>query len=241
MTSNQEIIWITGASSGLGAELTKEFCNRGAFVFATARRYEKLQNLQIEIENLKLENNYRLIIQKCDVASKEDIFNTAQTISSNGNLVCLINNAGITSFKRAEENSIEEVENIIQTNLLGSIFSIKSVLPKMIEQKKGLIFNVLSVVTKKIFTNSSAYSASKIGLMGYVNVLREEVRKFNIKIVNIIPGATETSIWSKEMIEKYHSRMMRPAEIAYQLAEIYYNQNSIVVEEVVMRPIGGDL
>lgn len=236
-----EIIWITGASSGIGAELTKAFCKRGAFVFATSRRIDALQSLKNEIVNLGLNNGYELVIRKCDVSSKQDIKNTVEDISDKGDLVCLINNAGITSFKKAEDNSIEEIENIIQTNLIGSISSIKSVLPIMMTRKKGIIFNLLSVVTKKVFTNSSVYSASKIGLMGYTNVLREEVRKYNIKIVNIIPGATETSIWSKEMIEKYSERMMRPEEIATQIAELYFNQNSVVVEEVVLRPIGGDL
>jgi short-subunit dehydrogenase len=241
MSSNKDIIWITGASSGLGAELTKEFCRRGAFVFATARRLEALEVLKLQIENLDLNNDYNLIIKKCDVRSNDDVSESLKSISDKGDLVCLINNAGITSFKRAEDNSIEEIEEIIQTNLLGSIYTIKNVLPEMISRKKGIIINLLSVVTKKIFTNSSAYSASKVGLMGYVNVLREEVRKYNIKIVNVVLGATETSIWSKEMIEKYGSRMMRPEEIADQIAEIYFNQNSIVIEEIVMRPIGGDL
>lgn len=241
MPSNNDMIWITGASSGLGAKLTIEFCKRGASVFATARRLEALEELKTQIDNLSLNNGYKLIIKKCDVRSSDDVSESLKFISDKGDLICLINNAGVTSFKRAEENSIQEIEEIIQTNLFGSIYTIKSVLSEMIYRKKGIIINLLSVVTKKIFTNSSAYSASKAGLMGYVNVLREEVRKYNIKIVNVVPGATETSIWSKEMIEKYSTRMMRPEEVANQIADIYFNQNSIVIEELVMRPVGGDL
>ena len=118
-------------------------------------------------------------------------------------MIALINNAGITSFKLAEENSINEINDIINTNLLGSIYAIKAVLPQMISNRSGTIINILSVVTKKTFTKSSVYSASKMGLLGYTNSLREEVRKYNIKVINVIPGATATPMWSKEMRNQF--------------------------------------
>jgi short-subunit dehydrogenase len=100
---------------------------------------------------------------------------------------------------------------------------------------------VLSVVTKKVFTRSSAYSASKHGLIGYANSLREEVRKYNIKVINVVPGATQTPIWSHEMREKFGERMMTVEEVAQVLVWLYLQKGNLVTEEIVLRPILGDL
>jgi len=163
------------------------------------------------------------------------------SISGRYQIDCLINNAGITSFKPFEMNTPEEAENIIQTNLLGPIYTIKSVLPEMIKNGGGTIINMLSVITEKVFTNSSLYSASKNGLLAFANVLREEQRKNNIRVVNISPGATETEIWPEETRSHYSSRMMKPDEIA-ELALFAYEQNgNMSIENIVARPMGGDL
>jgi len=153
----------------------------------------------------------------------------------------LINNAGITSFKKVEHNSLEDIESIIQTNLLGSIYTIKAVLPLMIKKNKGTIINILSVVTEKIFQQSGAYSASKAGLKAFSQVLREEVRKYNIRVINVYPAATNTDIWSEENKTKFAHRMMNPADIAKMVISIYEHPGNVVTEEIVLRPIEGDL
>ena len=88
-------------------------------------------------------------------------------------------------------------------NLLGSIYTTKAVLPEMIKRKSGTIINILSVAAKTVFTNSSIYTASKSGLEAFGKVLREEVREYNIRVINIFPGATATEIWSKEALDKF--------------------------------------
>ena len=177
----------------------------------------------------------------CNIASSSNVNQTTKKILAINNIDCLINNAGITSFKLAEENSINEIDDIISTNLLGPIYSIKSVLPSMIKQGGGTIINILSVVTKKVFSQSSAYSASKHGLIGYTNSLREEVRKHNVRIINVIPGATQTPMWNSEVREKYGDRMMTPEEIAQVIVWLYLQKGNLVTEEIVLRPILGDL
>jgi short-subunit dehydrogenase len=230
-------VWITGASSGIGKAAAKQFARVGAKVFVSSRRLTELERLNKELN----EENLRVEILPCNVASAANVDQTVKKILSENQIECLINNAGITSFKPALENSNQEVTDIINTNLLGAIYSIKSVLPSMIKNGGGKIINILSVVTHKIFLNSSAYSASKMGLLGFTNVLREEVRKDNIKIINIIPGATETPIWSPEIRKKYSNRMMKPDEIASLLVWIYLNKENMITEEIVIRPVEGDL
>jgi 3-oxoacyl-[acyl-carrier protein] reductase len=236
MTSDN-VIWITGASSGIGKAVAKEFARIGCKVFASARRVTELERLNSELaaENLSVE------ILPLNVASHQNVEQAAKKVLTEGKLDCLINIAGITSFKSAEANSVNEIVDIINTNLLGSIYTIKSVLPKMIEKREGVIVNLLSVVSQKVFTKSSAYSASKSGLKAYTDVLREEVRKHNIKVINITPGATETPIWSQEIRKQYGERMMTPDDIAKVIVWAFLQKGNLVTEEIVLRPVQGDL
>ena len=230
-------IWITGASSGIGRAAAIEFAKVGTQVFATSRRAVELERLNSELAKEKL----KIEIFPCNIASSSNVDQTVKKILAVSPINCLINNAGISSFKKAEDNSISEINDIINTNLLGAIYTIKYVLPHMIEQGGGTIINILSIVTKKVFTNSTAYAASKAGLMAYTNSLREEVRKYNIKIVNVIPGATETAIWSSEVRKENAGKMMDTADIASLLVWLYLQKGNLVTEEIMVRPITGDL
>ncbi len=229
-------IWITGASSGIGKETAIEFAKIGFKVFASSRNSVDLERL-----NNELPDEQSVEIMPCNVASNSNVDNTFKKILSKNKLGCLINNAGITTFKLAEENSIREIDDIISTNLLGSIYTIKTVLPHFIENGGGTIINVLSVVAKQVYTKSSVYSASKAGLLAYTNSLREEVRRHNIRVINILPGATETQMWPKKIRDDFGSQMMSSNDVARTIVWAYLQEGNAVVEELVVKPITGDL
>jgi short-subunit dehydrogenase len=111
----------------------------------------------------------------------------------------------------------------------------------MIEQKQGTIINILSVAAETVLTKSSIYAASKAGLQAYTKVLREELRENNIRIINVLPGATRTPIWPNSALEKYGERMMSPAELAKFIYQVYSINSNLVPEEITIRPIKGDL
>jgi 3-oxoacyl-[acyl-carrier protein] reductase len=230
-------IWVTGASSGIGKAVALEFAKIGCNVFVSARRAQELERLKEEAGKVG-ENIFPF---PCNVASSTNVDQTVKKISAEFEINCLINNAGITSFKHAADNSVNEINDIINTNLLGSIYSIKSVLPSFIKNESGSIINVLSVVVDKVFTRSSVYAASKMGLLGYSNSLREEVRKHKIRVINIVPGATETSMWSQEIRKEKSELMMNPESIARIIVSTYLQKDNLVAEEIVLRPITGDL
>lgn len=236
MDKSNNKIWITGASSGIGKSAAILFANSGYEVYATARRKDKLSELSNDLKGSNLTHQSTL-----DVCLKEDVFSFVDQHFTADGISCLINNAGITSFKRLEHSSVEEIEKIIETNLLGAIYAIKAVLPLMIKQNEGTIINILSVVTEKVFTHSSAYSASKAGLKAFSQVLREEVRKYNIRVINIYPAATDTNIWSDEVRVKHAERMMKSSDVAETILSVYKQTGNIVTEEIVLRPIEGDL
>lgn len=230
-------IWVTGASSGIGKSLALEFAKIGCNVFASARRVNELKRLKNEAGNI----GENIHVFPCNVASSANVDQTCKKILADFKLDCLINNAGITSFKAAEDNSINEINDIINTNLLGSLYTIKSVLPSFIKNKSGTIINILSFVVNRVFTKSSLYSASKMGLLGYSKVLREEVRHHNIRVVNIIPGATDTPIWSQDVRREFGEKMIEPESIARIVVSAFLQKDNLVTEEIVLRPITGDL
>ncbi|HOJ17591.1 MAG TPA: SDR family oxidoreductase [Ignavibacteriaceae bacterium] len=236
--NQKKIVWITGASSGIGRACAVEFVKNGFNVWASARRSEELEKLRSEIESQGL----RLNTAQLDIRNPEDVKSVVENIVQKDKRIdCLINSAGISSFKTAMSDSLETITNIIDTNLYGAIYAMKSVLGSMREQGGGTIINILSIVNRKIFTNSSAYAASKMGLQGYTESLREEVRKDKIRIVNIYPGATVTDIWATSVREKFHDRMMKTEEVAKAILWSYKDEGQMVVEDIVLRPELGDL
>ncbi|KAF0139221.1 MAG: short-chain dehydrogenase/reductase SDR [Stygiobacter sp.] len=234
MTDKKKIVWITGASSGIGKSLAEIFSSNGALVAGTARRKELLSDIQKNLGEL-------FIPIQMDITNKAKVTEVYSALSAEYEIDALINNAGITSFRNAIEDSVETMENIIQTNLLGSIYTIKSVLPDMIDRKRGTIINILSVVTQKIFTGSSAYSASKSGLLAFTQVLREELRDKNIRVINVSPGPTATEIWNEKVLAKHSERMMSSVAIAKLIYRLYEEKSNLVTEEVVLRPVTGEL
>jgi len=236
MDSSNDKIWITGASSGIGKSLSLVFAKNDYSVYATSRDEDKLSKLHDAVDRKE-----KLKITSLDISSHQSVFNFVDQTFADEGIDCLINNAGITSFKKTEHNSINEIDGIIQTNLLGAIYATNAVLPLMLKKQRGTIINILSVVTEKVFLQSSLYSASKAGLKAFSKVLREEVREKNIRVINIYPGATETEIWSEKSREKFAHRMMKPDEVAEIILSLYKQPWNMVTEEIVLRPILGDL
>lgn len=230
-------VWITGATSGIGKEIALAFARKGETVIASARRAQELERISSN-EDVELGC---IVPIPMDISDNDSILKAIGKIKSEYSISCLVNNAGISSFKNAIENDFREIETIIDTNLTGAIQLTRSVLPDMMEKKSGRIINILSVTTKKIFTKSSVYAASKAGLEAYMNVLREELREFNIRVTNIYPGATKTPIWPNEALERYSSRMMKPDVVAKVVYDTFMQNENIVPEEIVLRPVKGDL
>ena len=237
MINSKNAVWITGASSGIGKALSLEFTRNNIFVIGTARRLELLNGIKKELADYK--NNFEA--HQLDITNYSEIDQFHKKVLSNYQIDCLINNAGTTSFKKAIDDSISDIENILHVNLLGGIYTIKTVLPEMLERESGTIINILSVVTQKVFTSSSAYTASKSGLLGYTKVLREEVRDKNIRVINVLPGATVTEMWSDKVIQKYGDSMMDAKSIANLVFRLYSEKSNMITEEIILRPLKGDL
>jgi len=234
----KKIIWITGASSGIGREIAKGFAKEGHIVILTARRKAILNNILQEIKPHCKEASAFV----CDITSVKSVESVANNlIKKYGRIDGLINNAGVSVFKTFLDTAIADYESIIDTNLKGAFLCTKKVLPYMIKQKSGHIINILSVAANTFFEGNSVYSASKAGLLAMMNVLRSEVRKFNIKVTNILPGAVDTPMWNQETRKKYGSLMMQPSDIAKIAVDVIDQPKRVLIEDIVLRPLKGDL
>lgn len=234
----QPVVWVTGASRGIGKEIAIQFSLIGCKVVLSSRTVRELNSVQKEITKLGGE----AFVFPFDIGKVSEISKTHTSIVKKlGRVDVLINNAGNTSFHSFENTSLKEFDKIIGVNLRASFLCIKEVLPSMISRKDGCIINIASVVATKIFKNSSAYSAAKAGLVAMLRVLREEVRHNNIKVITIFPGATSTKIWGNKL-NKLSNKMMDAKSVAETVLSIYrLKLKDAYVEELIIRPISGDL
>jgi NADP-dependent 3-hydroxy acid dehydrogenase YdfG len=236
--SSSRIVWITGASSGIGRSLAEICIQHGDSVAASARRLAPLQELQNAVASAP--GTCRVC--PCDVGDEVQVKQAGESILKEfGGVDVLVNCAGVTSFKDFASTTTEVFDEVVRTNLRGLFLTTKAVLPSMVARGNGLIMNVLSYAGKVTYTGSSAYAAAKAGAEAMMNVVRAETREKGIKVINVSPGAVLTPIWHHKHQERYGHMMMKPEEIAKLLFDFSLLPPSMMIEDVIIRPQVGDL
>ena len=188
-----KVVLITGGSSGIGKSIGEFLHQKGFEVYGTSRNPEKITNSIFPLVAL-------------DVRDKKSIVNcVAEVIQKSGRLDIVINNAGVGITGPIEEIPTEEIRNNFETNLFGPIEVVKAVLPKMREQKSGLIINITSIAGYMGLPYRGIYSASKGALELITEALRMEVKSFGIQITNVAPGDFATNIAAG----RYHAPVIK--------------------------------
>lgn len=232
------VVWITGASRGIGKEIALQFSYIGCKVALSSTSPRDL----IIVKKLITKLGGTAEVFRCDLTKEKEVKSAYRAIEKIfGSVDVLVNDAGVTSFNSFETTTLKEFDNILDVNLRAAFICTKLVLPAMVKNRDGWIFNIASVVALKTFCNSSAYTAAKAGLNGMSRVVREEVRKHNIKVVTVFPGATATEMWDKKNLAKFSKRMMNPATVAEAILNVFKSNREGYVEELVIRPISGDI
>jgi short-subunit dehydrogenase len=192
MSFEGKLVWIVGASSGIGEGLALEFSKLKARLVLSSRNTEKLERLKstclslgaadCKVVRLDLEQN-------ADYSSQVD-----QVLQANHTIDYLIVNGGISQRSLVHETGMDIDRKLMEINYFGNIAITKAVLPQMLKQKEGHIVTVSSIVGIFGFPLRSAYSASKHALHGFYETLRAEHKKDNIKVTIAIPGRVQTNI-----------------------------------------------
>lgn len=185
-----KVIWVTGASSGIGKALCIELDRLGASLILSARDFEALQKLK---ESLKHQSKHCIIdFDLTEISAIPLIVERAWNFA--GKIDMLINNAGISQRSLAMDTCFEVDRKVMELDYFAPVALTKSILPRLVQQKAGMIVNIVSVAGKVGSPMRSAYSAAKHALIGFMDCLRAEIKQYGIKVVNVCPGFVKTNI-----------------------------------------------
>jgi short-subunit dehydrogenase len=199
-------ILITGASSGIGAEMARQLSRLNCRLFLTARRTELLEQLASELKNSKAEiNSFRM-----DVSDKSSCLETINTILQiSGGIDIAILNAGASVRNTLDSFDISAAENIVKTNLLGVMYGMHGLIPSMLKQGGGVIAAVSSLADSRGLPKSSVYIASKAGLTAFLEAARIELMPHNIRVLIVKPGFVTSPMTDKN---EFNMPFIMPAE-----------------------------
>ncbi|NEJ23039.1 SDR family NAD(P)-dependent oxidoreductase [Rhizobium leguminosarum] len=188
-----KIALVTGASSGIGAATALKLAEAGAKVGIAARRTDKLEGLQKEIVS---KGGEALVIEMdvVDPASVEA--GVKKLVGAYGSIDILVNNAGLMPLSDVDQFKVDEWHRMVDVNVKGLLNTTAAVLPQMINQHSGHIFNMSSIAGRKVFKGLSVYCATKHAVAAFSDGLRMEVgQKHNIRVTCIQPGAVATELY----------------------------------------------
>ena len=182
---------ITGGGRGLGKAVALALAAEGVNVAITGRNENNLKSVAAEIESKGVKSSYSVF----DVTDKKQVFTSLEKLQNDfGKFDILINNAGIAAFGGILEMDDEQWEDIVKTNLFGPYYVVKAVVPGMVEKKSGDVVNISSTAGLKGNALTSAYSASKFGLIGMSESMMFELRKQNIRVTTLTPSTISTDM-----------------------------------------------
>lgn len=190
----EQVVVITGASSGIGREAALQFADKGASVVLAARNGEALEEVARQIR----ERGGQALVVVTDVARWEQVTRLADEAAARfGRIDTWVNNAGISEYATLEDISIRDMERIIQVNLLGTMYGVKAVLPFLKAQRAGTIINVGSGLGVRSIPLQGTYCTSKHGVKGITEALRMEMAHDhpNIHAALILPAAINTPFY----------------------------------------------
>ena len=234
---SKRLALVTGANRGIGFAVARALAREGCDVIITGRDARNLEKAGRELGKL----GGSVLGQICDVRdpnSVEYLFALVRRLRRP--LDFLINNAGIGHPNRTVSELPHSVwAEVIDTNLTGTFLVTQAALAVM--KRGGTIVNNLSIAAERVFAGSAAYNASKHGALGFTDTLREELRPKGIRVVALMPGATDTAIWETMWPKAPRRKMMSAETIAGVVVNALLVPENSSVEKIVIMPAGGTL
>lgn len=229
---------VSGATKGLGRAIAEIFAQNGFDLCVCARTKADLTAMeedwatrfpQQKLYTYPVDMSKRAAVQAfgafvCETFPKLDV---------------LVNNAGVFLPGKISEEPEGVLESQLETNLYSAYHLTRAVLPVMLPQRSGHIFNMCSIASFMAYPNGGSYSISKFALLGFTKVLREEMKPRGLKVTAIMPGAAWSDSWAG--VDLPYERLMQASDVAKAIWGCYDMSDSAVVEELVLRPQLGDL
>ena len=227
---------ITGASSGVGKSLAIQLSDAGYKVVLAARSENKLNAIAEEIQT----KGGNCLVVPTDVSKPEQINNLKVRTLEYGDVFVVINNAGLGKFCKIEDITLEDWNRQLDVNLRASFLVSQAFIPGMKQREKGMLVFMNSVAGKKGYPYSAAYVASKFGMRGLADSMREELRENNIKVISIHPGAVDTPFWDETGVNFPREEMLDTSTLAQSIMHAIQSPGNFTVEELVVRRTAGD-
>jgi NAD(P)-dependent dehydrogenase (short-subunit alcohol dehydrogenase family) len=234
---NNQVALVTGATRGIGLAIARTLAARGCTLVVTGRDASALRHLRRELASAKIP----ALSYPCDVRDPQSVDNLFREIRRQyKRLDILINNAGIAHPNLTlDKLPLPLWQDVIDTNLTGMFLVTQAALALM--KRGGTIVNNLSIAAKRVFAGSSAYVATKHGALGLTNTLREELRPKGIRVIALLPGATDTAIWNTLWPRAPRKKMMSPATVASAVVNAILLPPNTTVEVLEILPTVGTL
>lgn len=230
-TLKDKNILVIGATGGIGSRTVKLLADSGANLFLTGRNREKLQAVAASC-HVSPERYFALDISQASSVNelKEKYFQQFPNID------ILINTAGIGIIKSMDTLDETDFLRTLNANLVAPFLLMKAFLPAMKEAKTGLIINIPGVLGKVPMAVAAAYCASKYGLVGMMQSIREELKRTDIRITNLYLGGVDSPFWDTINIKVQRKKMLQADEAAKAIWFLCQQPSSGVVSEMVLQP-----
>jgi NADP-dependent 3-hydroxy acid dehydrogenase YdfG len=224
-------VLVAGATGSIGSATVKLLVGSGATVFLSGRNTNKLKAIAVS-NTIPTERVFEV-----ELSDETKLQSMADTIHSMIPQVdILINAAGIGIIKPLDSLTIDDFLITINSNLVGTFLLVKTFLPKMKETKRGLIINIPGVLGKVPMAGAAAYCASKYGLLGMMQCIREELKRTDIRITNIFMGGVDSSFWDTIDLRVQREKMIQSDEAAKAIWFLCQQPASGVISEMVLQP-----
>ena len=230
---------ITGASKGIGRAVAIKLAAEGFNIAICARNPQALEEAKAAI--MAKRDHVKILAEVVDMGDKPQVLAFGEKVRTffGGAPAILVNNAGIFVPGAVHEEEDGHLENMMAVNLYSAYHLTRDLLPGMKQARKGHIFNLCSTASHKAYPNGGSYSITKFALLGFSQNLREEMKPFNVKVTSISPGPTLTASW--QGFDGPAERLMEPEDVAAMIWAAYNLSQQAVVEDILMRPMLGDM
>lgn len=232
MTAVAPSVVVTGASRGIGLAIARRFHASGATVTICARGSAALIDARSSMPGLRT--------HVCDLAQRDDLERFAAAVLADGGAPdVLVNNAGAFTPGGITDEAEGTFDAMLAINLGSAYHLTRALLPAFRERGSGTIINICSTASIMPYVNGGSYSIAKHALYGFSRTLREEVKSHGIRVVALLPGATLTDSWAGADLPP--ERLMPADDVAEAAWMAWRMSQRTVVEDVVMRPMLGDI
>ena len=229
---------ITGATKGMGRAIAIAFATEGISLAINSRKADELDAFKTEL--LTINPAIKVFTAVADGSNKDQLLQFAKSAEQElGAINIIINNLGMYEYSRILNDGDALFQKMFNTNLMPAYELYRFFGKSMITAGNGHIFNICSVASLNPVVDAGTYSVTKAALLSLNNVMRLEMQEHGVKVTAVIPGSTLTASWDGQAVDK--DTMVLPQDIASAIINIYKMNKGANVDQIIIKPAGGQL